>query len=322
MSAAVHILGTGAALPAGEVDTGTLVARAIPGRDTPELRSRIGIRTRRWLGRDESVAELGARALREALDCAGVEPSRLGRVIVATTTGGDEKIPTLANALLGKLEIDDTCDGFDVYNACTAFLTGLDLGARSVATGVGPVAVVAVEAFSRALLPSSPRAYLVLGDAAAAVVLGAGEGRGLGPAYLANTARLRGQMIQPHLHEMAAPTYVFDTQGDELLDSALWHIRRACDRALATAGLGWDDVDWFLPHQPNGHMLAALLRALDVSPARTVPVVDEIGSVGAAAVPFSLHRLATSGQLRAGQRVLMAAVGSGTAYGAAVYEVP
>lgn len=319
---AVHLLGTGSALPTRRVSTDELLARALPGRDPSELRPRIGIDERRWLGPGETVAGLAAEAARQALATAGVDATSIRRVVVVTTTGGDHAVPTLANDVIGALDLDGTCDGFDVRNACTAFLTALDLGARSVATGLGPVLVVTVEAFSLALLPSAPRAYLVLGDAAAAVVLGEGAGPGLGPVFLANTATLRGRMVQPRLHQMAAPTYTFDTPGEELLDSALDHIRRASQTVLAAANLGWDDVRWFLPHQPNGHMLDALVKAMAVPEARLVRVVREVGSVGAAAVPLSLDRLWRSGMLQRGDRVLMAAVGSGTSYGAALYQVP
>ena len=318
----MQIRGTGSATPAQEVPTARLLALALPGRDPVQLQPKIGIDSRGWLGPGESVTGLAAAAARGALASAGVSPGALRRVVVATSTGGDHHIPTVANGVIGELGLDDSCDGFDVHNACTGFLSALDIGARSVATGLGPVLVVAVEAFSPALLPSAHRAYLVLGDAAAAVVLDEGEGTGLRPCFLANSAALRGRMVQPHLHTMAAPTYTFDTAGEVLLASALEHISRACGRVLDEAGLGWDDVDWFLPHQPNGHMLDALVAAMGVPPGRLVPVVQRVGSVGAAAVPVSLDVLYRSGRLRPGDCVLMATVGSGTAYGAVLYQVP
>ena len=65
--------------------------------------------------------------------------------------------------LHGRL-VDSTSEGF---------LTAMDLAARCVATGFGPVAVVAAELWSQHIDPSEPRTYAVFGDAAGAVIFGA-----------------------------------------------------------------------------------------------------------------------------------------------------
>jgi 3-oxoacyl-[acyl-carrier-protein] synthase III len=97
---------------------------------------------------------------------------------------------------------------------------------------------------------------------------------------------------------------------------------RACvEPVLAAAGRTLGEVPWFLPHQPNGHMLAELTRAFGVDPARMFPIVDTVGSIGAASIPTSLDRLWRSGKLRPGDEILMTGVGSGTAAAALLYRV-
>src|SRR4029079_12129923 len=89
-------------------------------------------------------------------------------------------IPATANAVLDGAGVPSTCDAFDVNNACMGFLSAFDVAARSVATGRHPVAVVTVETLSRYVRPEAPRPYLVLGDAAAAIVMGeAANGEGI-----------------------------------------------------------------------------------------------------------------------------------------------
>jgi 3-oxoacyl-[acyl-carrier-protein] synthase III len=89
---------------------------------------------------------------------------------------------------------------------------------------------------------------------------------------------------------------------------------------LGDAGLAMSQIEWFLPHQPNGELFKLLVRTLEVDPARTVPVVQDIGSVGAAAVATSLDRLMRTRTVAPGAHVLMASVGAGTAYGALLYR--
>ena len=319
---AARILGTGSATH-GRLVTNVEIARAAYPELTPEaLEDKTGIHSRHWLGAGERAAPLAAEALRGALARAGLEASGLRRLILVSSTGGDHLIPATANDVAAEMGLDDTCDAFDLNNSCVGFLSAFDVAARSVATGVGPVAVVAVEVFSRHLSPLAPRAYAVLGDAAAAAVLGPGtDGAGVLASYLRNSAALRGQMCMPHARPGAPAHHDFGARNQDLKASALASIRHAVSRVLSETGLAISDVDWFLPHQPNGGLFDLLVRSLEIDPARTVPVVREIGSVGSAAVPTSLDRLLRTRDVAPGAHVLMASVGAGTAYGAILYRV-
>jgi 3-oxoacyl-[acyl-carrier-protein] synthase-3 len=321
---AARLLGTGSATAGRLVTTRELSLRAFPDVEPAEMELRTGITTRYWLAAETPAAELATAALRCALEAADLPASALRRLILVTSTGGDHLIPATANDVAARLDLDDSCDAFDVNNSCAGFLSGFDLAARSVATGLGPVAVVAVETFSRRLSPEAPRAFMVLGDGSAAVVLGDARGaeEGILASHLRNAAVLRGRMDLPH--EMAdgiRRPHDFGARNQELKASALSTIRRACDAALEQAHLAWADVDWFLPHQPNGQLFALLVEELGVSKDRVVSVVHEVGSLGSASVPTSLDRLMRTRQVVPGQRILMTSVGAGTAYGAIIYQV-
>lgn len=319
----VRIAGTGRALPEGAVPTTSLLARLGGGRDPDELHRKIGIDERRWgVAHGATVASLAVAALREALDAAGMPATDLRRIVLATSTGGDQLIPSTATNVAAAFGLSDSCDCFDVNNACTGFLNALDIAARSVETGLGPVAVIGAELLSRYVRQESPRSWLVLGDAAGAVILDAPRGRGRVIASWLRTRRdLPGDMRTPHPGVTGEPSAVtFDVPLGALAESAVRAIRDAGDAVLAQAGLGWADVDWFLPHQPNGVLLDDIVRACGVDPERTMPVARSIGSVAAASVPFSLDVLTRSGRVRPGDRLLLAAVGAGTGLGAVLIE--
>lgn len=318
----VRILGSGSAVGDRAVPTAEL-ARVI-GMDPDEAVARTGIRNRYFVGEGQDVTTLAADALREALDEAGLSGGDLARVIIVSSTGGDVRIPATANRVLGALGIGRTCDAFDVNNACTGFLTGLDLAARSVATGMGPVAVVAAERFSDCIGPDMPRSYLVMGDAAAGVIVGRapeGDGEGIEAAVLRNAADFYRGIVMEHATPEAPSRVEFRERNKLIATTAIGGVVAAVKQTLAEAGLGLGDMDWVVPHQPNGRLLGAMVDAMGVPAERVVPVVDEIGSVGAASAPFSLHRLLRSGRVKPGQRLLLCAVGAGMSYGAMVYRV-
>lgn len=319
---AARIAGTGSALRGSVRTTRELAMRAVPHRDPAQVEERIGIATRRFVEPGTTTAALGAEALREALAAAKMDARDLARVIFVSSTGGDSLVPATANKLLEHMDLSDTCDAFDLNNACTGFLSGLDLAARSVATGLGPTAVVASEIFSRFLPPESPRPYLIMGDAAGAVILDeARSGEGFVASVLKNNADLRDQVTMPHPGITGKPPSIaFGASYDAMTDRAAAALVSSAKRAAERAGIALRDIEWVLPHQPNGQMLERILGALEVPVEKTMIVVREIGSVGAASIAVSLDRLMRSHNVRPGHRVLMAAVGAGTAYGAMIYR--
>jgi 3-oxoacyl-[acyl-carrier-protein] synthase III len=321
----VRILGTASAMP-GRVVTTAELATAL-GREPHLLEARTGIHTRHWAAPGTRMAEVGAEVLRRALGAAGLEARALRRLIFVNSTGGDALIPATANQIAAALGLSGSCDAFDLNNACMGFLTAFDLAARSIATGLGPVAIVTVELLSRAVSPESPRSYLVLGDAAAAAVLGpVREGdsglEGVLGSVLSNNGALPPDTVLAHPLMTDQPEQVqFHAGREEIRRIALDALASATHAVLAQAGVPLGEVEWVLPHQPNGSMFQSVLEVLGVDPARTVPVVQEIGSVGAAAIPVSLDRLLRTRPVRPGDRILMTGVGAGVAQGALLYRV-
>lgn len=325
-----RILGTASALPGAPMDTEDLLARCRSGRTAAQVEERTGIRTRHHAPPEVTVASLGAQVLTAALADAGVAPTALRRLILVTSSGGDALIPANANAVLERLGLAGTCDGFDLNNACMGFLTGLDVAARCAATGLAPVAVVAVELLSRFLTPEDERPWLVLADAAGAAVVGASGAGGaggddpgagfLGGAF-GNDGALRGSVALAHPGLTGArETIRFAASNREIGEAAIGGLVRSARAALDAAGLGIDDVDHVVPHQPNGSMLRQIVAALGVREDRIVPVVEDIGSVGAASVAVGLDVLRRRVGLRPGARVLLVGVGAGMAHGALVYR--
>ncbi|NVB42423.1 ketoacyl-ACP synthase III [Pseudenhygromyxa sp. WMMC2535] len=319
----MRILGSGSVLPGPAITTAEVCARAYPGRDPEELVERTGIQTRHWAEAGTSHASLAADALRLALQRAGLEASALTRLIQVNCTGGDTLLPATANAIGDRLDLHGSCDCIDLNNACTGFLTALDVAARSAATGLHPVGVVVSELWSRHLEPADPRSFVVFGDAAAAVIIGPGRGdEGLRSSWLRNDGALRGSVTLAHSGLTGQREIVrFGVSNKKITQEATEAVLESAKTALRQADLSMDEIDWVLPHQPNGRMLDLLVRELGVEARKLVRVVHEIGSVGAASIPVSLDRLWRSGRLRGGERVLMVAVGSGISYGGMVYQV-
>ncbi len=317
----VRILGTGTALPPRVVTTDT-VAAAI-GRDAARLRARTGIEERRWLAPEARVTDLAADALRAALARAALPATALRRVVFVTSSGGDDVFPANVNRVLEALGIAGGCDGLDLNNACLGFVTALDLAARCVATGLGPIGIVAVESPSRHIVPESPRPYAVFGDAAAAVIIGPGApDEGVVGVHLENVGAARGTARLVNARPGCPPPLIeFEDSSEALTMLATRLIRDASAAVLGGAGLSLADVRWVAPHQPNGAMLDVFVEALGLPPEKLVRVVDRVGSVGAASIAVGLDRILRERPVAPGDHILLVGVGAGVAAGALLYRV-
>lgn len=316
----VRILGTASVLPERQVTTEELAVAL--GRNPSAIEQKTGIRSRHWALPGSTMAGLGAEALRRALAAAGLEARSLRRLLFVSSTGGDVLIPATANRIAAELGLAGTCDAFDLNNACMGFLSAFDVASRSVATGLAPVAIVVVELGSRIISAEEHRPYLVFGDAAVAAILGpARGGEGVLGAAFANDGTQPSDVWMAHpLVTGASERVRFEFSYQHIAEVALQALKTATRSVLEQARLSLSEVEWVLPHQPNGAMLRLIIEALGVEPARIVPVVEEVGSVGAASIPLSLDRLLRTRPVRPGERLLMVGVGAGISHGAVLYQ--
>jgi 3-oxoacyl-[acyl-carrier-protein] synthase-3 len=319
----VRIAGTSSLAPGRAVTTAELVEKVTPRRDAAAVVARTGIVSRHFADPGTSAAELGAQALRMALAAAEMPAEALDRIIYVSSLGGDMLFPATANLVAAALGLAGTCDCFDLNNACMGFLTAFDIVARGLATGQGPAGIVVVELPSYFITPEDPRPFLVFGDGVAAAVLDRGRAReGILGCWLRNDGVAFGNARLAHPGLTGKPeTIRFTASNDRMAEEVIDAVRRSTDAVLAQARLVLSDVHWILPHQPNGALLAAITRALALDPDRVIPVVQEVGSVGAASIPISLDRLMRTRRVRPGDRILMVGVGAGLSSGAILFQV-
>jgi 3-oxoacyl-(acyl-carrier-protein) synthase III len=320
---AARILGTASLLPGPSRTTAEIAATLPPRGDAGEWEKRTGIKTRHWAEPGTKAAPLATEALGRALEAAGLAATALARIVFVTSTAKDLIVPATANQVAAGLGLKGSCDAFDLNNACMGFLSGLDVAARSVVTGLGPVGVVSVELCSRGIRPEDHRPYLVFGDAVAAAIVGpARPGEGILACAYGNDGTLPADVLVEEPSLTSKREYVqFRKNSAEIFEIAFRAMRAGVEAVLDRARVRLEDVEWVLPHQPNGAMTRLLVERLGVDPRRMVVVVDQVGSVASASIPLSLDWLLRTRPVRSGDRILMAGVGAGVSYGAVLYRV-
>jgi 3-oxoacyl-[acyl-carrier-protein] synthase III len=86
------------------------------------------------------------------------------------------------------------------------------------------------------------------------------------------------------------------------------------------AGIGMDEVDFFVPHQANRRIIEAAARRIGLPMERVVVNIERYGNTSTATIPLALADAVDDGRIRTGDRVLMAGFGSGLTWGACLLE--
>jgi 3-oxoacyl-[acyl-carrier-protein] synthase-3 len=316
-SSYARIIGTGSYLPERELTNKDIEQRL----DTSDewIFSRTGIRTRRVADDDEMTSDLALHASREAMTAAGVTPGDIDLVVVATTTP-DLVFPSTACLLQHKLGIRGGA-AFDVQAVCTGFVYALAVADRFIASGQHRRAlVVGAEVFSRLLDWSDRRTCVLFGDGAGAVVLAASPTPGILSTHLHSDGAQSDILCVPgavHTGGVQGRAFVH-MDGQAVFRFAVRVLDEVCREALEYNGLQGSEVDWLVPHQANVRIIDATAQRMGIPPERVVLTLEHQGNTSAASVPLALDAAVRDGRIRTGHRVMLAAVGGGMTWGAAL----
>jgi 3-oxoacyl-[acyl-carrier-protein] synthase III len=325
----VSLLGMGTALPGEPVSTAQLLERLHTRfqvdvrRQGMALAARLGVHTRH-ICRDlalrheapragDSNAELSARALRAALDESGIGPNDLSYLIAHTATPG-RLLP--ANIARVADLIGYHGPFVELRQACTGFANALVFAMGLLHTpSCGPVAIVGSETGSvffdprRAAEDSGQLINLIqMGDGAAACVLASEvttsaaqvsrvfhgySGWGLDPGFSMTSG---GSDFAPTGGSI--PEFTHDYLSVAEHGTGLFVDGLVAARQL---GINRSAVNYFIPHQANGHMARLLAAQIELDETRIFVNADRIGNTGSAAVWLALAELRT--RLQAGDSV-------------------
>jgi 3-oxoacyl-[acyl-carrier-protein] synthase III len=312
---AAVLVGLGAHVPDRVVTNDDLAA--VLATDDAWIRSRTGIRERRWAVEGERTSTLavaaGAAALKRTAD--GVTDA--DAVVLATTTP-DRSCPATAPDVAAALGLG-TVPAFDVAAVCSGFVYALATAQGLIAASTARrVLVIGAEVMSSILDHDDRGTAVIFGDGAGAVVLRAGEHDepgALGPVDLGADGE------QKDLIRVDPPGHLV-MQGAAVYRRAIPAMAASSRAALAARGWALGDVDVLIGHQANARILDALCADLGLDPARAHVNVDRVGNTSAASIPLAMASAHAAGAVRAGDRVLLTAFGAGLTWGSTTLVWP
>lgn len=317
----MHIRGTGSALPE-TILTNDDLTRFMDTSDE-WIRERTGI-GQRHLSKGETVASLAIDACKKALSNAGKNAEDVELIIVATCSP-EMMLPCAACQVQAGIGADKAV-AFDINAACAGFLFGLNTAYSYLASGVYKNAlVVGSEVLSKIMDWEDRGTCILFGDGAGAVYVEADYSEENTYSFVAHADGNKGMVLKCGTRDINNPIYKGEEQskyvwmdGREIFKFATVQIPVCINEALDKAGIGLEDVDYFLLHQANLRIIASIAKRLSVDIEKFPTNVEQVGNMSSAAIPVLLDECNRSGILKPGMKLVLSGFGAGLTFGASV----
>ena len=287
---------------------------------------RTGIKERRIVAPGQKNSDLSAAAARKALQDAKIDPLELDLIIVATASP-DMQFPStacLVQALLGA----KNAAAFDLGAGCTGFVYALTVAEKFLLSPeINHILIVGCDIVSSVLDYTDRNTCILFGDGAGAMVLGKSEGengilstqlgadgRGAGLLYMPGGGSARPATIE----SVEKREHYLKMNGNEIFKFASKIVPQISRELLSKAGLSYEDIDLFVPHQANLRIIQSAMRRMKLPPEKVAINLDVCGNISAGSIPVALAQFNEKHPLKNGAIILMVAFGTGLTYGGAI----
>lgn len=321
------IAGTGSALPE-KLLTNDDLAKLVDTNDE-WITARTGIKQRHIASDEETTADLATQAARKALEAAKIDVADVDMIIVGTITP-EMVFPSTACFVQKELGAKNA-SAFDISAACSGFLYALSVGTEFIHSGnYKNILVIGAETLSKITNYEDRGSCILFGDGAGAVVLQRSENadKGVicnklgsdGNGWTSLNCQAYGSKnpVSKPLEDESLK--YMNINGREVYQLAVRNIVETVDACLEDAGITPADVKKFIPHQMNARIIESVAKRLDFSEDQIFINIDKIGNTSAASIPIALDECFRSGEIKAGDVIVLVAFGAGLTWAGSVIK--
>lgn len=323
---AVKIIGIGAYAPETVISNADL--SKIVDTSDEWITSRTGIKNRRIVSGNESSVSLATKASQEALAFAGMNAEEIDCIIVGTSMP-DNLYPSCACELQGELGCNAVA--FDVTAACTGFIFAMSIASQYIKGGCFKnVLVVGTDVHSRFLDWEDRGTCVLFGDGAGAMILTAEDDLNNNELLSVdlNSDGKRGKELTIALSGKNCPLVEPNDQrpstvymnGREIYKFAVTDVPKTILKALETANLTIEDIDFLVPHQANIRILKALADKLKLPIEKVIHNVEDYGNTSSASIPLAMKEALKVGTIKTGDILALTGFGAGLTWGTAIVK--
>lgn len=323
-----YISGTGLFAPA-QILSNDDMAQFVDTSDE-WIQTRTGIKFRHLSkpGVDTTVS-MSLEAAKAALEASKTSVDELDMIVVGTVTP-DYRLPSAACMLQNELKAKNAF-AYDVLAACAGSIYALSIADKFIRSqSCRKVLVVGAECLSSITNFKDRNTCVLFGDAASAAILEASntdsgfidiklysDGSGWQNIWI----KAGGSKIPLTAESLANNEHCIVMNGRETYKFAVRALAEAAKNILAKNNFTCEQVCHVVAHQANLRIIEAVAAKLGVPLEKFVINIDRYANTSSASLLATFDEARREGRFKAGDLVLMLAIGSGFTWGAGLYRI-
>lgn len=323
----IKIIGTGAYVPEKRVSNNDL--SMIMDTNDEWIKQRTGISERR-ISTEMDCSDLATFAANRAIENAGLLPSDIDVIVVATCTP-DYFCPSVACIVQGNIGADNAVS-FDISAACTGFVFALKTGESLLKTSEYKNAlIIGSEVMSKLINFENRNTAVLFGDGAGAVVISKTQEEGIKDIFVktdgkgANLITMKGlsplrelDLENNNISYKEEIERDINMEGREVFKFATAIMEKMIVDILNKHSLSLEDIKYIVPHQANSRIIDYTSRKLKVDNSKFYTNIESFANTSAASIPLALDEMNKKKLLHRGDKIILLGFGGGLSFGSAL----
>jgi 3-oxoacyl-[acyl-carrier-protein] synthase-3 len=277
------------------------------------VKSKLGISSRGFVSKEESIIDLCLVAVEEAIRSGGITSDMLDGIIVATST--PEYInPSTAAIIHGAIGAKEECAALDIQGVCAGFIYALGIAASLGSCGAGKYfLVVGMDQFSQ-ITDFESRDSVFFGDAAGAVVV---EFTGQDTLFALELKASGENWRDFHTSRLDGK---FKMDSKAVSESATNRLPKAILDLCKKNKIEVAQINHFFTHQPSKAVLDKVEEVIGSPDVGIYRNLQNRGNTASASIPTVFYDSGMFSKIQDGEIVCFAAIGAGWVWGVALLE--
>ena len=299
--------------------------KEFPEWSPEKIFNKVGVKQRYTASAEETVLELAVKASEKLLK--KIDKNEIDFILFCTQSP-DYHLPTTACILQDRLGLRKNIGALDFNLGCSGFVYGLSIAKGLIATGVAQnILLVTAETYTKYLRKSDKSNRTIFGDGAAATLIQKDETKENfqfilgtdGSGYDNLIVRNGGGRNRINKEDEAGNCLYMN--GQNIFSFTVEKIPVLVKEILEKNNLTENDVDYYIFHQANAHILRKQREILEIAEKKFYINLEKYGNTVSSTIPIALKDALETGKVKRGQKIMLIGFGVGLSWGATIVEL-
>lgn len=309
------------------------IVNDFPEWSVEKIAAKVGINKRHVASENETAADLAYHAAKKLF--AQDESTRDSiDFLLFCTQSPDYKLPASACILQSRLKLRNNSGAIDINQGCSGYVYGLALAKGLIRAQIAKnVLLLTAETYSKYIHEKDKGNRTIFGDAATATIISTSGIAEIGHFSLGTDGSGAENLIvktQGSRYPSQLKNIYFDDSdnpicsdslfmnGGEIFSFTLAKVPQLIVDTLKSNDLKQQDIDLYVYHQANRHMLDFLRKKSKIEKERFYYCLSEFGNTVSNTIPISLAEAINDGSITNSSKILIAGFGVGYSWGGTV----